>query len=77
MYKSTTLGYPLVGLVCQVEVLIKDPPANSMASFHFTSAMLKEGTTFTFSSWVCIANGLGGFNSHLVSPKEPKVPAAN
>jgi hypothetical protein len=26
-----------------------------MASFNFTSVVLDEGTTFTFSSWFCIA----------------------
>jgi hypothetical protein len=43
-----------------------------MASFNFTSAVLDEGTTFTFSSWVCIANSLGGFNNHLANPKKPE-----
>jgi hypothetical protein len=27
--------------------------------------MLDEGTTFIFSSWICVTNGSGGFNSHL------------
>jgi hypothetical protein len=36
-----------------------------MASFDFTSVVLDEGTTFIFGSWICIANDLGGFNSHL------------
>jgi hypothetical protein len=57
-------------------VFIEDPLANSMASFNFTSAMLEEGTTFTFGSCVCIANGSGGFNSNLVNPRQPEVPAA-
>jgi hypothetical protein len=43
-------------LTRQVGVFIKDPPENSMASINFTSAVLNEGTTFTFGSWVCIAN---------------------
>jgi hypothetical protein len=34
----------------QIGVFIEDPPANSMASFNFTSAVLEEGTTFTFGS---------------------------
>jgi hypothetical protein len=46
-------------------VLIKDPPENSMASFNFTSAVLDEGTT------LCIANGRGGFKSHLADTREP------
>jgi hypothetical protein len=50
----------------QVGVFIKHQPENSMASFKFTSAVLDEGTTLVFGSWICIANGLGGFNSHLV-----------
>jgi hypothetical protein len=47
-----------------------------MASFNFTSVVLEEGTTFTLGSWVCIADGSGGFNSHLVNPRELEVPAA-
>jgi hypothetical protein len=43
-----------------------------MASFNFSSAVLDEGTTFIFGSWICIANGLGGFNSHLANSKEPE-----
>ena len=27
-----------------------------------------QGATFIFGSWVCIANGLGGFDSHLANP---------
>jgi hypothetical protein len=41
-----------------------------MASFDFTSVVLDEGTTFIFSSWICIANGSGGFNSHLADTGE-------
>ncbi|RLN16537.1 uncharacterized protein C2845_PM02G16410 [Panicum miliaceum] len=40
-----------------------------MASFNFTSVVLDEGTIFTFGSWVCVANGSGGFNNHLANPK--------
>jgi hypothetical protein len=53
-------------------VFIKHPPENSMASFNFTSAVLDEGTTFTFGSWICVANGLGGFNSRLANSREPE-----
>jgi hypothetical protein len=52
-------------LARQVGVFIEHPPENSMASFNFTSAMLDEGTTFIFGFWICVANGSGGFNSHL------------
>jgi hypothetical protein len=43
-----------------------------MASFNFTSAVLDEGTTFIFGSWICVANGLGDFNSHLVDSGKPE-----
>jgi hypothetical protein len=43
-----------------------------MASFNFTSAVLDEGTTFIFGSWICVANSLGGFSSNLVNSKEPE-----
>jgi uridine kinase len=29
--------------------------------------MLPEGTTFVFGSWVCVANGAGGFCRHIVN----------
>ena len=29
---------------------------------------LPQGATFVFSLWVCIANGSGGFDSHLTKP---------
>jgi hypothetical protein len=45
-----------------------------MVSFNFTSTMLDEGTTFIFGSWVCIANGSGGYNSRLANTKEPEAP---
>ncbi|RLN00555.1 hypothetical protein C2845_PM06G25080 [Panicum miliaceum] len=30
----------------------------------------KVGTTFTFGSWICIANGSGGFNNSLANPRK-------
>ena len=27
-----------------------------------------QGATFVFGSWVCIANGSGGFDNHLTDP---------
>jgi hypothetical protein len=51
-------------------VFIEHPPENLMASFNFTSVVLEEGTTFIFGSWICAANGLGGFNGHLDNSKE-------
>ena len=32
-----------------------------------------QGATFVFGSWVCVANGSGGFDSHLTNPIEPEV----
>jgi hypothetical protein len=37
--------------------------------------MPDEGTTFTFSSWVCITNGRGGFSSHLSNTRKPEASA--
>jgi hypothetical protein len=59
-------------LACQVGVFIEHPPESSMASFNFTSAVLDKGTIFIFDSWICVANGFGGFNSHLANSKEPE-----
>jgi hypothetical protein len=32
------------------------------------NAVLAKGTTFYLGSWVFVANGLGGFDSHLIDP---------
>jgi hypothetical protein len=53
-------------------VFIEHPLENSMASFNFTSTVLEKGTIFILGSWICVANGLGGFNSHLANSIEPK-----
>jgi hypothetical protein len=47
-----------------------------MASLSFTSAVLDEGTTFVFGFWICVTNGLGGFNKHLVNFRKPEASAA-
>ena len=36
-----------------------------MATFAFSTMTPPRGATFIFGSWVCIANGSGGFDSHL------------
>jgi hypothetical protein len=59
-------------LVRQVGVFIEHPSENSMASFSFTGTVLDEGTIFIFGSWICVANGLGGFNSHLADFRKPE-----
>jgi hypothetical protein len=56
-----------------VGVFIEHPPENSMASFSFTSTMLDEGAMFIFGSWICVANGSGGFNGHLANSRKPEV----
>ena len=41
--------------------------ASSMATFTFSTMAPPQGATFIFSSWVYIANGSGGFDSHLTN----------
>ena len=41
-----------------------DPLTDSMAS-PSQDGILEKGTALTFRSWTCIANGSGGFTSHL------------
>jgi hypothetical protein len=57
-------------------VRIEDPPANSMASFKFTSAVPPQGTTFVFGSWVCIVDGAGNFHRFIIDMK-PKTLTAS
>jgi hypothetical protein len=54
-------------------VFIEHPLENSMASFSFTSTVLDEGILFIFGSWICVTNGLCGFNSHLADSRKPEV----
>ena len=48
--------------------LANDHQKNSMASFDFGFPVIDAGTTFVLGSWVCVANGSGGFSSHLINP---------
>jgi hypothetical protein len=83
--KLTTSGIPLGGqavkhrqLACQVGVRIEDPPANSMASFKFTSAVPPpQGTTFIFGLWVCVADGAGDFRQFTIDVMKPKTLAVS
>ena len=43
-----------------------------MATFAFSTTMPPRGATFIFGSWVCVANGSGGFDSHLTNSPTPK-----
>ena len=54
--------------------LAKDQQKNSMASFEFSFPAIDAGTTFVFGSWVYIANGSGGFSSHLIDPGSTETP---
>ena len=38
-----------------------------MAAFAFSTMAPPQGATFIFGSWVCIADGSGGFDSHLTN----------
>jgi hypothetical protein len=46
-----------------------------MVSFQFTRSIPSQGTTFIFGSWVCVADGAGGFHRFLIDMK-PKTLAA-
>ena len=46
--------------------------ASSMATFAFSTMTPPRGVTFIFGSWVCVANGSGGFDSHLTNSPTPK-----
>ena len=43
-----------------------------MATFAFSTMAPSQGVTFIFGSWVCVANGSGGFDSHLTNSPTPK-----
>ena len=43
-----------------------------MATFAFSTMAPPQGVTFVFGSWVCVANGSGGFDSHLANPIKPE-----
>jgi hypothetical protein len=63
-------------LACQVLAFIEHPLVNSMASFNFTSAVLDEGITFFFGSWVSVADSASSFRRHLVDDMKPEASAA-
>ena len=44
-----------------------------MATFAFSTMAPPQGATFIFGSWVCIANGSGGFDSHLINSLALKI----
>jgi hypothetical protein len=82
--KLTSSSIPLGGqavkhrqLARQVGVRIEDPPVNSMASFKFTSAVLPEGTTLIFGSWVYVVDGTGDFHRLTIDVMKPKTLVAS
>lgn len=48
----------------------EDHPANSMA-FTSSTPVSEEGMTFVFNSWICTADGLSSYRSHLADLREP------
>ena len=44
-----------------------------MATFTFSTTTIPQGVTFIFDSWVCVANGSGGFDSHLTNSPTLKI----
>ena len=44
-----------------------------MATFALTTMTPPRGATFIFGSWVCIADGSGGFDSHLTNSPTLKI----
>ena len=44
-----------------------------MATSAFSTTVPPQGATFVFGSWVCVANGSGGFDSHLTNSPTPKI----
>ena len=54
-------------LACQVGDSASSS-ASSMATFAFSTMVPPQGATFVFGLWFCVANGPGGFDSHLTNP---------
>jgi hypothetical protein len=44
-----------------------------MATFSFNTMAPPQGATFVFGSWIYIANGSGGFDSHLTNSPTLKI----
>ena len=44
-----------------------------MATSAFSTTVPPQGATFVFGSWVCVANGSGDFDSHLVNSPTLKI----
>ena len=55
----------------QVGAFADNHQKNSMASPDNSNSVLPKGTTITLGSWILIADGSSGFDSHLVDPNAP------
>jgi hypothetical protein len=38
----------------------------ALITYNNTGVAIEKGATFIFSSWICIADGIGGFTNYLV-----------
>ena len=71
MVSLSRLGGKHRQLACQVG----DSTSSSAKSMAGSSDAnnVPKGTTLVFGSWACMADGSGGFSSHLVMPNSPKL----
>ena len=74
-YTSESLAVKHRQLERQVGEFVDDHRKNSMAPLD-NNMMPAKGTTFYIGSWVFIADGSGGFDSHLIDPSAPKTSEA-
>ena len=70
------MGYPLESLadkhrqlVRQIGGFANDHQKNSMVPLNSNNSVPAKGTTFFVGSWAFVANGSGGFDSHLIDPR--------
>lgn len=44
--------------------------------FNINTKISSQNMVIVFGSWICVTNGLGGFNNHLADSREPETSAA-
>ena len=64
-------GEPMLSLPT-VGQISNNPVVNSM-EFINSTLIPEEGTTFVFGSWICVADGQGGFSIHLADSQDLKM----
>ena len=74
-YPSESLAVKHRQLARQLGAFIDDHRKNLMAPLD-NNVVPAKGTTFFVGSWVFVANGSGGFDSHLIDPRAPKTSEA-